>query len=948
MTAGPYRLEDGGQLDRTRAIPFRFDGRILTGHPGDTLASALLANGVRTVARSFKFHRPRGIYSCGMEEPSALVQLGRGARKTPTCRAPTIELHEGLEAFSQAGWPSVRFDLGRAFDFTAPLWSAGFYNKTFIWPKWRLYEGIIRQLAGLGRAPSERDPDRYDVGNIHCDMLVVGGGRSGLTAALEAARAGARVVLVEQQQVLGGRVAWDGSRVGDRSAASWVSGVSSELNHLGVQVLSRTTAVAYHDHDVVMLLERVTEECPPSARERLWIVRAQRVALATGVIEQPLIFDNNERPGIMLAGAMHEYLCRYGVAAGTRVVIATNNDSAYALASDLRSAGVQVVALTDTRREGEIPEAPRTLMRNLGVSWFPRAIPIDTRGFAALKELSIGRLSDDSGGVEACQTFECDALAVSGGFSPAVQLFAQAGGKLQYEETSRVLRPVAPHASIRIVGSAAELVAAGPRVSPVGNTRRQWVDLLHDVTVADLELAQRENYTHVEHVKRYTTLGMAPDQGKTATAAALDVLARLRNVSASTLGHTTLRPPLTPVTLGAIVGRETGERFAPKRLLPMHDWHVACGAILHDFGGWQRPVAYPRGGETRAQAAWREQRAVRSRAGLFDGSSLGKIELKGPDALEFLDHFYINNLRNLQAGRARYGLMLRETGILFDDGTVVALAPDHLLITTTSGNAQRVYQWLEEWQQCEWPTLRVAITPVTEQWATVAIAGPKARSILARLDTDIDFSNTAFPHLAMREGRLAGLPARIYRVSFTGELTYEINVPADAAPQLWNALIGEGDLDGIQPLGTDALMTLRLEKGFLHLGADTDGTTVPDDVGWGKVASSKRADFIGKRSLTLPEHVKRDRLQLVGLTAVAPFITGSHLRLNPSFHPTDGWITSAGIASASEEPIAMAMLRGGREHIGKDLAIYDAGKLIGQARVVTLPFYDPSGDRLNA
>ncbi len=948
MTTGPYRLPHGGQIDRTRRIGFRFDGRTYHGHPGDTLASALLANGVRVVARSFKFHRPRGIFACGIEEPNALVQLSAGPRATPSCRAPTVELHEGLDAHSQEGWPGVRFDVLRVLDAMAPLWSAGFYNKTFIWPNWHTYEPAIRRLAGLGHAPSDPDPDRYEITNLHCDVLVVGGGRTGLCTALDSARAGARVVLAEQDYVFGGRSAWDASRIGDQSADQWITATLGELARLPhARPLTRTTAVGRYDHNVVALLERVDSGRAHASRERLYIVRAHRLVLATGTIEQPLIFANNDRPGIVLAGAARQYLKRYGVAIGRRVLIATNNDSAYLLATDLKDAGVTVLAVVDSRREGAVPETLRRALGDRGIDLHFRSIPVATSGFGALRQVTVGRLALDERSVEARQSFRCDALAVSGGFSPALQLFAQAGGTLAYDAGSGALQPTARHPSIEIAGTASQPIAVGPRVAPVGSTRRQWVDLAHDVTVADLELAIRENYAHVEHVKRYTTLGMAADQGKTSTAAALGILAKLKNVPPGELGHTTLRPPLTPVTLGAIAGRDVGERFAPKRLLPMHDWHVAHDAILHDFGGWQRPVAYLSTSQSREHAVTQEALAVRTAAGLFDGSSLGKIEVRGPDALEFLDRFYINNLKTLQPGRARYGLMLRETGILFDDGTVVMLAPDHLLITTTSGNAGRVYQWLEEWHQCEWPDLKVAITPVTEQWATISLAGPHARKILSRLDTDIDLSNAAFPHLAMREGGLLGIPARIYRVSFTGELTYEINVPADSARQLWETLYAVGTSYGLQPLGLDALMQLRLEKGFLHIGSDTDGTTVPDDVGWGKVAAGKTRDYIGKRSLTLPEHVRPDRLQLVGLKATAPFMIGSHLRLPNETNATDGWITSAGIATLSGEAIALAMLRAGRQHIDTEVTVYDDRSPAGRARVVNPTFYDPTGERMN-
>jgi sarcosine oxidase subunit alpha len=949
----------GSSLHRDQPVRFRFDGHSFAGFAGDTLASALLANGVRTIGRSFKFHRPRGVYSCGLEEPNALLQLESGARAVPSARATLVELSDGLEAFSYAGWPNRHWDLGRVLDFTAPLWAAGFYNKTFLWPSWHAYEGLVRRMAGSGRVPDEPDPDRYEVCHLHCETLVIGGGAAGLKAASLAAETGARVVLADAGVQLGGRCAWDGSLVDGVSGAAWVPVIAERLaGARDVRILRRTTAVGYYERDVVALLESVPvhdAQCG-MPRERYWIVRAERTVLATGAIEQPLIFCNNDRPGILLAGAAHEYLRRYGVAVGRRVLVATNNDSAYALVRDLKKeAKVEVLAVVDTRNE--VPRRLADELRALAIPLRLGSIPVDTHGFSALSGVSVGRLSRNAQRVESVQRFTCDALAISGGWNPALQLYSQAGGRLVYCEHSNVLEPVIEHPTMILAGAASgdstattsllsPIRSVGSRVSPVGPTHRQWVDLRHDVTVADLDLALRENYSSIEHVKRYTTVGMAADQGKTSNLAALEIIARRRGLKPSELGHTTLRPPVVPVTLGAIAGRAVGELFAPSRQLPMHDWHAAHGAILENYGEWRRPAVYLCAGESRHEGIRREACTVRNGAGLFDGSALGKIEVHGPDALAFLDHFYINDLTTLKPGRVRYGLMLRESGVIFDDGTVARLAPDRFLLTTTSANAGLVSAWLEEWHQCEWPQLRVTILQVTEQWACLSLAGPCARDILSKLETNIDFSGAAFPHLGLKEGRLLGHPTRIYRVSFTGELTYEINVPADEGPRVWEALIEVGQ-PGLQSFGLEALLLMRLEKGFLHLGTDTDGTTVPDDVGWGNVAANKSADFIGKRSLSLPDHVRPDRLQLVGLVGDTDIIVGSHLRLSGSAEITDGWVTSAGRAVLSGEPIALALLRSGRQHVDAHVSVHDVGH-VTRARVVNPPFYDPAGDRMNA
>ena len=926
--SGPYRLSS---KRGAKAIAFRFDGRVLSGAEGDTVASALLANGIRIVSRSFKFHRPRGIYSAGFEEPNALVQLHSGARTIPSARATLVPLQHGLEVFSQSGWPSVSQDVLRAIDFVHPLFAAGFYNKAFIWPSWKTYEPIIRKLAGLGRAPTGPDPDRYETHHAYCDILVVGGGEAGLKAAMSAAATGKRVMLIEQDSAFGADV-------------SQIKGMQN------VQLLPRTTAVAYYDHELVALVESAEGGGELNApRERLWLVRAGKVVLATGAIEQPLIFANNDRPGIMLAGAALKYLRGHAVAPGRRVVIATNNDSAYRVARELRQAGVNVVALVDSRPR------PRSdlvdVMRALSVSVQTGSIPVDTAGFGALRKVSIGWLGSGEN-VTNTEPLACDALLVSGGWSPALHLFAQAGGKLAFSQESQTFQPVAAHPSIELVGAAANTSPQnlGPRVSPVGKTSRQWVDLRHDVTVSDIELAVRESYSSVEHVKRYTTLGMSVDQGKVGQAPAAEVIAKVRGVSPSELGHTTFRPPFVPVTLGALVGRSVGEFFAPIRRTPLQALQERDGALFDDFGEWKRAAAFPRKGESREQAMHREVQLVRSGVGLYDASPLGKIELVGPDALEFADRFYINNLTTLKPGRTRYAIMLRETGVIFDDGTAVILDDDRVLLTTTSSGAGRVHAWLEEWRQCEWPQARVVVVPVAEQWATVSIGGQHARTVLERLKPECDLSNEVFPHLGMRVAKLLGRETRIYRVSFSGELNYEINVPADQGPRLWSALLEEGRAFGIEPYGVDALLHLRMEKGFLHVGTDTDGTTVPDDIGFGKPAASKAVHYVGKRSLSLPENVRPDRLQLIGLAGESAAIlpVGSHLRLPGSHEPTDGWVTSAGPLSTDGRPVAMAMLRAGRSLMNQVVSVHDDGQFVTTAKVVTPLFYDPSGARMNA
>jgi len=975
-----YRLEKGGHIDRSQAIHFRWNGRRLSAFAGDTIASALIANDIPVVGRGMKLHRPRGVLSAGPEEPNALVTLGRGAELEPSARATMYPVQEGLEVRAQNAWPGVNLDIGRVLDRTAGLWHAGFYNKTFKWPSWDFWERFIRRTAGLAKAPRARDPARYESVNAHCDLLVVGGGPAGLLAAQAAARAGLTVILAEQDFECGGRLLATNTLINDAPVTVWFASVLGELApSRNVTLLTATTCFGLYDHGMAGLLQRLDAGSKPAAvRQRYWRVHAKQTLLATGAIEQPLVFERNDLPGVMLAGAIRQYANRYGVAAGRRIVLATNNDSAYLAALDLVAAGAPIKLLVDSR--GDSPPDLTKWLHAQGVE-----VRAGTSVTAALGRTRLERVR-----LSTQEEVACDALGISAGWLPAVHLWSHARAPLAWDETSRAFRPKDSRPPLLAVGAVNgaptldaafadamsavrqalahagkpdELLVARPAVQeaplsgevgvPVraadSRTDRQWIDFQHDVTVADVEIALQEGYEHVELLKRYTTCGMAVDQGKTSNLNALLTVAEMSSRSAAEVGSTTFRPPYTPVTLGALAGRQTGARYAPRRLLPAHVEHEALGAQWWEAGGWMRPACYPKKGETLHQAAQREASAVRSGVGLFDASPLGKIEVTGPDAAKFLDRFYVNSIAKLEEGRVRYGLMLDENGVIIDDGTVARLGRDHFLVTTTSGSASRIAAWLEEWRQCEWPDLEVFVTPVTTQWATYAIAGPRARQLLARFRTDIAFDWRSMPHMSLRQGQFAGVPARLYRVSFSGELGYEINVPARYGATLWAELIKTGADFGVTPYGLEALLLLRLEKGYLHLGADTDGTTTPADVGWGEAAAKKKADFIGKRSLARPDNQRADRLQLVGLASgdARTLVPGAHLRLPGTAEGSDGWVTSAAHSPALGRTVALAMLRGGRARLGQTLFVHDLERK-GEATVVSPAFLDPEGKRLHA
>jgi len=1001
MTDQAYRNASGGRIDRSKPLKFTFDGIEYGGFAGDTLASALLANGVRLVGRSFKYHRRRGIVSAGVEEPNALVQLRGGDRTEPDLRATEVELFDGLIAESQNRWPSLNFDIGAVNDLVAPLIPAGFYYKTFMAPAklWHNYEHWIRKAAGLGRAPDGPDPDRYDHRYAHCDVLIAGGGPSGLMAALAAGRAGARVILADSGPDWGGsllnrRVAIDG-----KPAADWVAGIVAELESLPeVTLLERSTVTAYYDHNMLLIAERIADhQTEPSAhqvRQRLWQVRAKEVVLATGAIERPLTFDDNDRPGVMLASAAQAYANRFGVRAGDKAVVFTNNDSTYEAAIDLKAAGIEIMAVIDARTDGG--GTGRDKLKAAGIGLMAGHVVVGVEGRKAVRAAKVMAYDSGSGAVSGdVKTVDCDLIAVSGGWTPSVHLLSQAKGKIRYDETLSAFRPEASFQRERSAGSCNggfglgaalregaeagaeaaraagfEAAAAGPvpsvdtdsplaplplwRVpSEPGGHGKAFVDLQNDVTADGVALAHREGYRSVEHLKRYTTLGMGTDQGRTSNVIGLALMAGHLGEAIPAVGTTTFRPPFTPVTLGTIAGEETGEHFAPTRRSAMHDWHEAKGAPFVPAGLWLRPQGYPLEGETILDAMYREAKAVRERVGMVDVSTLGKIDIKGRDAAKFLNRVYINGFAKLPVGKVRYGVMLREDGLVFDDGTTTHLADNHYMMTTTTAKAIEVMRHLEYHAQVVWPDLDVHLISVSEEWAAMALAGPHSRRVFEKLTDDIDVSNEACPFMAFRDGTIAGAPGRLFRISFSGELAYEINVPADFGLDVWERVLEAGEEFGIVAYGTEAMNILRMEKGHI-VGGELNGRASPDDLGFSGMLS-KTKDFIGRRGLDRPALKSSARKQLVGLIPVdrkSKVPRGAQLVLDPAAAPPvvlQGEVTSNAYSPNLGHPIALGLLRDGRDRLGETL--YAHSPVIDESVqvFVTEPcFIDPKGERLRA
>jgi sarcosine oxidase subunit alpha len=953
----PFRIPQGGHIDRQRPVAFEFDGRRLTGCHGDTLASALLANGVHLVGRSFKYHRPRGILSAGAEEPNALVTIDRGSgRITPNLRATQVELYDGMRAKSQNRFPSLSFDLGAVGNAMAPLLSAGFYYKTFMWPRsfWRhVYEPTIRAAAGLGHAPAAADPDRYLHQYAHCDVLIIGAGPAGLAAALAAAARKARVVVCDEQSELGGSLLTESSRIEGRPSSEWLADTLRMLHDADVLLLPRTTAFGWFPDNMIGAAERVTDHLadpdPRLPRERLWHIRAREVVVAAGALQRPLVFPGNDRPGVMLADAARTYLLRYGVKVGSCIVVAADDDSAYAAAVALQGAGATIAAMVDRRREAS------EVARSSGLPVLTAASVGDTSG-----TLRVNRVELSNG-----EKISCDALLMCGGWAPTVHLFAQSREKLRFDETSQTFLPGRGTEHVRAVGACngtfdltaciEEGYAAGgtnsqpqrtkdPVVSasvlpPFVHKGMAFVDFQNDVTTKDLKTATQEGFRSIEHVKRYTTTGMATDQGKLGNLNALTIVADLLHQPIPNVGHTTFRMPYTPATFGALAGSARGDLFEPVRRTPMHDQATALGAVFENVGTWQRARYFARDCEDMHRAVARECGAVRNAVGMFDATTLGKIEITGPDAPAFLDRMYTGSFSRLAPGRCRYGLLLTEAGYVLDDGVIARLGPDRFHVTTTTGGAAGVLHHMEDYRQTEFPELRVWLTSVTEQWAVIAVQGPLARQVIAPLVRDIDLAPDAMPHMSVREGHVCGVPARLFRVSFTGELGYEINVPADYGPMVWQAI----HTDDVTPYGTETMHVLRAEKGYIVVGQETDGTVIPIDLGLGWTIAREKADFVGKRSLTRPDMLRHDRKQLVGLLSADTLEEGARIVLDGA---GIGHVTSAYLSATLQSPIALGLIAAGRSHIGEILHVPIQDRTIA-VRVTDPVFYDRQGVRVH-
>ncbi len=999
------RIPDLGRfLNRNAPVNFSFNGKTLTGYQGDTLASALLANDQMMTGRSFKYHRPRGIMASGAEEPNALMNMGQGARFEPNQRSTTTEIFDGLRADSQNHWPSLKYDVGVINNYVSRFLPAGFYYKTFMFPRaaWKtVFEPIMRQSAGLGKATKGRDADRYEHFYYFTDILIIGGGIAGLQAALVAAGSGAKVLLIEQTANWGGRAVVDGAKISGKAAEIWVAETLDKLRKMNnVTIRNRIMGAGVYDHGYALGYEQITDHQPEidAPRHRLWRIRAKQIITATGAIERTLSFAGNDIPGVMLASAVRDYLLNWGVAVGQKTVVVTNNDDAYRTAIALHNAGLQLAAIIDARTQldGDLPKQARAL----GIEILEGRAIAKVKGGQRVSGVEIC-LQNGEGGAR--QEISCDCVAMSGGFSPVVHLWSHCGGKLNWvtDQSHFVPDPKRPPTGAEGQGfvvtagiasgamdtpdvltdatKAAKLAAksAGfkPKRSGVPKARatyespmlavwimpanatpelrsKMWLDFQNDVKVSDIQLAAREGYESVEHTKRYTTLGMATDQGKLSNINGLAVLSDALGQPVPQTGTTTFRPPYTPISMGAIAGEARGDIFQPLRRTPMYEWHLKQGAYMEPAGHWRRPYCYPRGSETHEQAVVREVKNTRQAVGLIDASTLGKLIVKGPDAGKFLDMLYTNMMSNLKPGRCRYGLMCSENGFLMDDGVVARIDADTFLCHTTSGGADRIHGWMEEWLQGEWWDWKVYVANVTEQFAQVAVVGPNARKVLQALG-GMDVSREALAFMGWADGEIGGFDARIYRISFSGELSYEIAVPASKGRAFWDKLLEVGEKFGVMAYGTEALHIMRAEKGFIMMGDETDGTVIPQDLGLDWAISKKKDDFLGKRAQQRSFMTNPDRWKLVGLQTIDGSVLPDGVYALAAGENANGQRNTQGrVTSSYHSPslgfgIAMGLVLRGPERMGEVIEFGHTDGSMTAAKIVDPVFYDKDGEKQN-
>ena len=994
-----YRLDNIGYINRDKKISFTFNGKKYFGYEGDTLASALLANGIHLVGRSFKYHRPRGFFGAGVDEPNAKVQLYKGAKTEPNANATEVELVEDLIAKSQNCWPSVSFDFGAINNLFQKFFPAGFYYKTFMWPKsfwYKVYEPIIRKAAGLGVAPLKPDPDRYEHKYEYCDVLIAGSGPSGLASALAAAKNGARVILAEDKSRFGGSLLVDEVTIGNKKGKEWADEAISQLKSMpNVIVKNRSQVFGYYDHNMMVMFEKTRDhiENPNkfTPRQKLWYIRAKEIVISTGSLERPLIFGNNDRPGILLSSAAKEYLKVYGVLVGRKPIIFTNNDSAYDTAIEFKKNGINPLVV-DTRTNSDSSVISEAKNLNIDIKFFHGIA--NTKGHLKVNSATIGKFNSDKSSYENLEEVSCDCICVSGNWTPTVHLSSQSGNKLKFNETIDAFIPSQSRQKESTIGSAngsftlKQALEDGfnkgfelsnkitnknsKSTAPTSNERsygehdkfwcmplpknkhyKRFVDFQNDVAVSDIELAVREGFRSIEHVKRYTTLGMATDQGKTSNLNGLQLVSNIEGKIVPEVGHTTFRPPYTAVTIGTIVGREVGKHYRPTRKSPMHGWHEKNNAVFVDAGLWLRPRYYKQGNESLEEAAKREANNVRKNVGVCDVTSLGKIDIKGPDTAEFLNRIYTNAWMKLPVGKARYGVMLREDGIVFDDGTTTRISENHFHMTTTTAQAVNVLAHLEYYLQVVWPELNVNVLSTTEQWAGAALAGPNSRELLSKLFPETNILNEALPFMGYKESDLFDVPARIFRISFSGELAYEINVESSYGTFMWEKIIEFGQEMNIEPYGTEALSTLRIEMGHVA-GSELDGRTIPYDVSLEGMLSKKK-DFIGKRSLTREAFLNPKREKVVGVIPLDKKTTipeGSHLVKDgnaSSPNPKLGHVSASCWSVEYNNPFSLAIIQDGKNRIGEKLyAVSPLNNKNIAVEIVSSHYVDPKGERVRS